>query len=59
MYSSAVLSLPLQQETGTEIIRSQGTIGFSKRRRRMEVTVAQASSSVIWILGVTGPVLLP
>lgn len=36
MCSSAVLSLPLQQETGTEIIRSQGTIGFPKRRRRME-----------------------
>lgn len=30
MFSSVVLSLLLQQETGTEIVRSQGTIGFQK-----------------------------
>lgn len=40
MFSSVVLSLLLQQETGTEIVRSQGTIGG-------KVTIAQASSSLI------------
>lgn len=59
MLSSVVLALPLQQETGTEIIRSQGTIGFQKGGGGWKVTVAQASSSLIWILGVTGSVLLP
>lgn len=52
MFSSVVLSLPLQQETGTEIVRSQGTIGG-------KVTIAQASSSLIRVIGVTGSVLLP
>lgn len=50
MFSSVVLSPLLQQET--EIVRSQGTIGG-------KVTIAQASSSLIWVLGVTGSVLLP
>lgn len=40
IFSSVVLSLLLQQETGTEIVRSQGTIGG-------KVTIAQASSSLI------------
>lgn len=52
MFSSVVLSLLLQQETGTEIVRSQGTIGG-------KVTIAQASNSLIWVMGVTGSVLLP
>lgn len=52
---SVVLSLLLQQETGTEVVRSQGTIGFQKEEE--EVTIAQASSSLL--LGVTGSVLLP
>lgn len=30
MFRSVVLSLLLQQETGKEIVRSQGTIGFQK-----------------------------
>lgn len=37
MFSGVVLSRPLQQETGTEMVRSQGTIGG-------KVTIAQASS---------------
>lgn len=50
MFSCVVLSLRLQQETGTEIVRSQGTIGG-------KVTIAQASSSLISVTGVTGSVL--
>lgn len=43
---SIVLSLPQQQETGTEVAHSQGTIGFSKRGGGSEgVTIAQASNS--------------
>lgn len=38
MFTSVVLSLLLQRETGTEIIRSQGSIGFWKRRRTMETS---------------------
>lgn len=49
-FSSVVLSPLLQQDT--EIVRSQGTIGG-------KVTIAQASSSLIRVLGVTGSVLLP
>lgn len=30
MFGSVVLSLLLQQETGTEIVRSQGTTGFQR-----------------------------
>lgn len=52
MLGSVVLSLLLQQETGTEVIRSQGTVGG-------KVTIAQASSSLIRVTGVTGSVLLP
>lgn len=52
MFSSVVLSLLLQQETGTEIIRSQVTIGG-------KVTIAQASSSLIRVKRITGSVLLP
>lgn len=33
---SVVLSLLLQQETGTEIVRSQGTIGFQKEEEEEE-----------------------
>lgn len=50
MLSSVVLSFLLQQETGTEIVHSQGTIGG-------KVTIAQAS--LTWVMGVTGSVLLP
>lgn len=50
MFSGVVLSLRLQEETGTEIVRSQGTIGE-------KVTIAQASSSLISVMGVTGSVL--
>lgn len=50
MFSCVVLSLRLQQETGTGIVRSQGTIGG-------KVTIAQASSSLISVTGVTGSVL--
>lgn len=44
---AAVLSLVLQQETGMELVCSQGTVGG-------KVTIAQASSSgmgEIWSLG--------
>lgn len=36
MFSSVVLSLQLQQETATEILRSQGTIGFQKEEEEEE-----------------------
>lgn len=36
MFSSVVLSLVLQQETATEILRSQGTIGFQKEEEEEE-----------------------
>lgn len=49
-FSGVVLSVRLQEETGTEIVRSQGTIGG-------KVTIAQASSSLISVMGVTGSVL--
>lgn len=50
--SSGVLSRLLQQETGTEIVRSQGTIGG-------EVTIAQALSAHSRVMGAAGSVLLP
>lgn len=46
------LIILLQQETGTETVRSQGTIGG-------KVTIAQASSSLVRVSGVTGSALLP
>lgn len=55
MFTSVVLSLLLQRETGTEIIRSQGSIGFLEKEEDDGNLRPEAER----ILGVTGSVLHP
>lgn len=64
---SVVLSLQLQQETGTEIVRSQGTIIFwgvclfflKEEGEAGGVTIARTSRVLVrFYFGVTGSVVL-